>query len=62
MTLRQYRDREGSATVPRGHVETLDDGTEVRLGVWLSNTKARRAKLAPEQLAALGELGLTWAA
>ena len=49
--LRPYR--EGSAAVPRGHVEALDDGTEVRLGVWLSNTKARRAKLAPEQLAAL---------
>ncbi|MFF4845322.1 hypothetical protein [Streptomyces collinus] len=44
------RRRTGSVTVSRAHVEQLQDGTEVRLGVFLSNTKARRAKLDAEQL------------
>ncbi|MDI5967028.1 helicase associated domain-containing protein [Streptantibioticus silvisoli] len=59
--LRQHRDREGTVTVPRNHIETLDDDTEVRLGVWLTNTKARRAGLGETQLAALAEHGLNWA-
>ncbi|MEV6319328.1 Helicase associated domain protein [Streptomyces sp. NPDC051776] len=37
--LAQYKARTGSVTVPRGHVERLEDGTEVKLGVFLSNTK-----------------------
>lgn len=49
-------------TVPRGHVEALPDGSEVKLGVFLSNTKTRRAKLATDKLAALAGLGLEWAA
>ncbi|WP_407077010.1 helicase associated domain-containing protein [Streptomyces sp. ODS05-4] len=53
--------RTGSVTVPRQHVERLEDGTEVRLGVWLTNTKTRRAKLSAERLAALAALGLAWA-
>lgn len=48
-------------TIPRGHVEELEDGTTVRLGVWLSNTKTRRAKLTPDKLQALAELGYDWA-
>jgi hypothetical protein len=60
--LAQYQDRTGSVTVPRGHVEALPDGTEVKLGVWLTNTKSRRAKLTPDKLAALAALGLHWAA
>ncbi|MFE9499382.1 helicase associated domain-containing protein [Streptomyces collinus] len=48
--LAQYKARTGSVTVSRAHVEQLQDGTEVRLGVFLSNTKARRAKLDAEQL------------
>ncbi|MGW7268687.1 Helicase associated domain protein [Streptomyces sp. NPDC054842] len=59
--LTQYKTRTGSVTVPRGHVETLPDGTEVRLGVFLSNTKTRRAKLATDKLAILADLGLDWA-
>ncbi|MFB7747530.1 helicase, partial [Streptomyces sp. NPDC056132] len=31
------------------------------LGVWISNTKSRRAKLTMEQLAALAALGMDWA-
>ncbi|GAA1288315.1 hypothetical protein GCM10009646_90020 [Streptomyces aureus] len=58
----QYKARTGSLTVPRGHVERLEDSAEVRLGVFLSNTKTRRAKLTPERLAALANLGLDWAA
>ncbi|PRH78254.1 helicase, partial [Streptomyces solincola] len=59
--LAQYRARTGSVTVPRQHVERLEDGTEVRLGVWLTNTKTRRAGLTAERLAALAALGLAWA-
>ncbi|MEU8134988.1 helicase associated domain-containing protein [Streptodolium elevatio] len=65
--LRQYRDRTGSVTVPRNHVEALEaasgDGgepMEVKLGVWLSNTKSRRAKLTDDQLDRLAEEGLDW--
>ncbi|MGW6360904.1 helicase associated domain-containing protein, partial [Streptomyces sp. NPDC055092] len=60
--LAQYKTRTGSLTVPRAHVERLDDGTEVRLGVFLSNTKSRRAKLTTDKLHALAGLGLEWAA
>ncbi len=59
--LAQYKTRTGSLTVPRAHVERLEDGTEVKLGVFLSNTKTRRAKLTPERLQALADLGLEWA-
>ena len=59
-------------TVPRGHVEALTGASEgrggdtgesvpVKLGVWISNTKTRRAKLTTGQRAQLAELGLDWA-
>ncbi|GED90741.1 hypothetical protein TNCT6_78260 [Streptomyces sp. 6-11-2] len=60
--LAQYKTRTGSLTVPRGHVEQLPDGSEVKLGVFLSNTKSRRGKLTADRLAALANLGLDWAA
>ncbi|MFM9442127.1 Helicase associated domain protein [Streptomyces acidiscabies] len=62
--LAQYKTREGSVTVPRGHVETIMvDGQEhpVKLGVWIMNQKGRRAKLTVDKLAALAALGLEWA-
>jgi hypothetical protein len=64
--LAQWVEREGQRPVPRGHAEeiTIDGETEpviVKLGVWVSNTKARRDKLAQEQLNALRELGMEWA-
>ncbi|KOT84568.1 hypothetical protein ADK48_13230, partial [Streptomyces rimosus subsp. rimosus] len=65
--LTQYQARENTLTVPRKHTETLrpaEAGGEevaVRLGVWLSNTRARRTKLRPEQHAVLADLGLEWA-
>ncbi|MFI8370934.1 hypothetical protein [Streptomyces sp. NPDC085466] len=40
----------------------MPDGTEVKLGVFLSNSKSRRAKLTTDKLAALARLGLEWAA
>ncbi|OII64412.1 helicase [Streptomyces sp. CC53] len=60
--LAQYKARTGSVVVSRSHVERLEDGTEVRLGVFLSNSKSRRAKLAADKLRALADLGLEWAA
>ncbi|MER5381731.1 Helicase associated domain protein [Streptomyces sp. NPDC002688] len=59
--LAQYKTRTGSVTVPRAHVEQLEDGTEVKLGVFLSNSKSRRAKLTADKLTALANLGLDWA-
>ncbi|MEV7783647.1 Helicase associated domain protein [Kitasatospora sp. NPDC088351] len=63
--LALYRERTGSVTVPRAHVEEVPDGddgatVEVKLGVWISNTKSRRAKLTAEQLDQLAALGLDW--
>ncbi|MFJ4007687.1 helicase associated domain-containing protein [Streptomyces sp. NPDC090023] len=60
--LAQYKARTGSVTVPRAHVELLPGGVEVKLGVFLSNSKTRRAKLTGDKLAALAGLGLEWAA
>jgi hypothetical protein len=61
--LAQYVEREGSVgPVSRSHVEVLPDGTEVKLGVFLSNTKSRRGKLTADKLQALADLGLDWAA
>lgn len=64
--LAQWIEREGAGRpVPRAHSEEIvDDETEpvtVKLGVWISNTKARRDKLTQEQRAALAELGIEWA-
>ncbi|WP_327166986.1 DEAD/DEAH box helicase [Streptomyces zaomyceticus] len=59
--LTQYKARTGSVTVPRAHTERLEDGTEVKLGVWIMNQKGRRAKLTPDKLTALADLGLEWA-
>ncbi len=62
--LAQWVEREGAdRPVPRGHSEpiTADGETEpvtVKLGVWVSNTKARRDRLTADQLAALAELGM----
>ncbi|MGC3004059.1 Helicase associated domain protein, partial [Streptomyces sp. G35A] len=61
--LTQWVEREGAhRPVPRKAVETLPDGTETKLGIWYSNTKQRRDRLDAGQLAALAELGYTWAA
>lgn len=61
--LAQYKERTGSVgPVSRSHIEVLPDGTEVKLGVFLSNSKSRRGKLTADKLQALAALGLEWAA
>jgi hypothetical protein len=42
-------------------VDGQAEPVSVRLGVWVSNTRARRDKLTGEQLQALRELGMQWA-
>ena len=62
--LAQYIAREGHHRIPRQHTEHITlDGQEhaVRLGVWISNAKTRREKLAEDQRAALADLGVDWA-
>ncbi|MFJ9200904.1 helicase associated domain-containing protein [Streptomyces flaveolus] len=60
--LVQWVEREGAQRpIPRKAIEVLPDGTETKLGVWISNTRARRDKLTAEQLDALRELGVEWA-
>lgn len=65
--LALYIAREDASTpVPRGHSEEIavDGETEpvsVRLGVFISDTEARRDKLTPAQLEALRKLGMQWA-
>ncbi|KRV48601.1 helicase [Wenjunlia vitaminophila] len=61
--LAQYKNRTGSVgPISRSHIEVLPDGTKVKLGVFLSNTKSRRGKLTTERLQTLANLGLEWAA
>ncbi|GGS95933.1 helicase [Streptomyces violaceus] len=60
--LTQYIQREGRTVVGRAHIEELPDGSAIKLGVFLSNQKARRDRLDAKQRAALAELGYTWAA
>ncbi|MGA6172580.1 Helicase associated domain protein [Streptomyces sp. NPDC012600] len=65
--LTQWVEREGTdRPVPRAHGEEIAvDGeaepVTVKLGVWVSNTKARRDKLNQEQRDALRKLGMEWA-
>ncbi|MET8061605.1 DEAD/DEAH box helicase [Streptomyces microflavus] len=64
--LALWVEREGQRPVPRSAViEISVDGASepvpVRLGVWLSNTRARRDRLNTDQLQALRELGAKWA-
>ncbi|MFE2565939.1 hypothetical protein [Streptomyces mirabilis] len=60
-------EREGAhRPVPRGHGEEIAVAGEpepvtVKLGVWVSNTRARRDKLTAEQQAAFAALGVPWA-
>ncbi|WP_237301569.1 helicase associated domain-containing protein [Streptomyces sp. CLI2509] len=58
-------EREGAEKpVPRKHVETVSvDGedVDVRLGVWISNTKSRLGTLSAGERAQLTALGVPWA-
>ncbi|WP_420711443.1 Helicase associated domain protein [Streptomyces sp. NRRL F-3307] len=60
---RQFHDREGHLRPGRKHIERLDvDGVEVdiKLGMWLDNTRRRADKLTPERRAELDQLGMRW--
>lgn len=57
---RQYQHREGHLEVPHRHVEEVD-GAEHALGVFIANSRSRRARLAPERVKELSELGMRWA-
>ncbi|MFF5569134.1 Helicase associated domain protein [Streptomyces sp. NPDC012829] len=54
-----YAQREGHLNVPRQHVE-ITDGTEIKLGIWISNQRSRRARLHPQRIEALDQLGMRW--
>ncbi|WP_329524603.1 DEAD/DEAH box helicase [Streptomyces griseoaurantiacus] len=64
--LAQWVEREGThRPVPRSHAEEIAvdgeaDPVIIKLGVWVSNTRARRDKLTAEQLDALRKLGVEW--
>ncbi|MGW9210954.1 helicase associated domain-containing protein [Embleya sp. NPDC055664] len=57
-----YRARVGHLEVPRAHVESVTafDGwpKDVRLRVWVTTTRSRRAKLSEERIAELDALGM----
>jgi superfamily II DNA or RNA helicase len=54
-----YAQREGHLNVPRRHIE-ITDGTEIKLGIWISNQRSRRARLHPQRIDALNALGMRW--
>ncbi|MER5450607.1 Helicase associated domain protein [Streptomyces sp. NPDC002766] len=56
---RQYQQREGHLEVPHRHVEEVE-GDSCALGVFIANSRARRAQLAPERVEELSELGMRW--
>ncbi|MDF3302967.1 DEAD/DEAH box helicase [Streptomyces tropicalis] len=59
---RQYQEREGHMRIPRAHCETVVDAAGVhhvlKLGVWRSNTRSRRAKLPKQQYEEAASIGL----
>ncbi|WP_199520344.1 helicase associated domain-containing protein, partial [Kitasatospora sp. MBT63] len=61
----QYREREGHLHVPRKHKEqlALADGTtiEVSLGLFVANSRSRRADVPAARAERLTELGMRWA-
>ncbi|MFJ5812275.1 helicase associated domain-containing protein [Streptomyces sp. NPDC093093] len=58
--LAQYAACEGRVVVPWAHTEELPNGTAVRLGVWLSNTRSRRDGLSADRRERLADLGIDW--
>ncbi|WP_093858048.1 DEAD/DEAH box helicase [Streptomyces sp. TLI_053] len=60
----QYRAREGHLNVPRKHKETLelDDGTtaQISLGLFIANSRSRRADIPTARAARLTQLGIRW--
>ncbi|MEW2298093.1 helicase associated domain-containing protein [Streptomyces sp. NPDC006743] len=57
---RQFFEREGHLRVPRKAVEVLPDGTEIKPGAVIDNTRRRADKLSEEQRAEWTALGMRW--
>ncbi|MEW2298018.1 helicase associated domain-containing protein [Streptomyces sp. NPDC006743] len=57
---RQFREREGHLRVPRKAVEVLPDGTEIKLGAVIDNTRRRADKLTDQQRAQWTALSMHW--
>ncbi|MET8566403.1 helicase associated domain-containing protein [Streptomyces flaveolus] len=60
---RQFHDREGHLRPARKHIERLDvdsEAADIRLGMWLDNSRRRADKLTPERRAELDQLGMRW--
>lgn len=55
----QFQQREGHLEVLRSHTEHVN-GEAVRLGAWVSQQRAKAAKLAPERVKELSALGMRW--
>jgi hypothetical protein len=56
----QFHAREGHLDVPRTHREPVD-GTDVGLGAWINNVRARQASQPAELKDTLTALGMRWA-
>ncbi|MBL1086765.1 Helicase associated domain protein [Streptomyces actinomycinicus] len=57
---RQFHAREGHLDVPRSHREPVD-GTDVGLGSWINNVRARQASQPDDLKVELTALGMRWA-
>ncbi|MFI5688415.1 Helicase associated domain protein [Streptomyces sp. NPDC051636] len=57
---RQFHARKGHLDVPRSHREPVN-GTEVGLGAWINNVRARQANQPDEVKNTLTALGMRWA-
>ncbi|MET8566277.1 Helicase associated domain protein [Streptomyces flaveolus] len=60
---RQFHDREGHLRPARKHVERLDvdgEAVDIKLGMFLDNTRRRADKLTLERRAELDQLGMRW--
>jgi hypothetical protein len=53
------REREGHLEVPHRHVEKVG-GDEYALGVFVTNSRSRQDRLAPERVEELSALGMRW--
>ena len=65
VALKQYCEREGNCLVPGNHVEIIENGTRVNLGIWVKNIrgakKGRNGRLLlPEQIQELEQLGFVF--
>ncbi|MDQ0904183.1 superfamily II DNA or RNA helicase [Streptomyces canus] len=56
---RQFHAREGHLDVPRNHREPVD-GTDVGLGAWINNVRARKASQPADLKNTLTALGMRW--